>query len=285
MGANEPDDHPWRIRPAPEPRLSRSLEYGVAILACFTAERPVLRISELADTIELSRSTAHRYAMTLVALGYLEQDDKRRYRLTHRAARPGTVLVGTIRLETPAHAILEELREKTGYTVSMGVLDGARVLYVHRLLGHHAGQYQADLGLGVGVHVPVHCTALGKALLATLDIDEQGRVLARLTLARRGPNSILTKKALVGEVDQIRRDGLAISDEEQVAGMRSIAAPIHAPHARQPIAIEVTVPSSVYTAQQLAAVVGPHLKEAARRIGHTADLQHSDYPYSSSNPA
>jgi DNA-binding IclR family transcriptional regulator len=269
MAAKEPDDPDPRIRRLPDMRRSQSLEYGIAILACFSAEQPLLRISDLADMVELSRSTTHRYAMTLVVLGYLEQDKARRYRLANNAARQGMTVIGTLRLENPAREILEELREKTGYTVSMGVLDGTRVLYVHRLFGHRMGQYETDLGLGVGAHVPVYCTALGKALLAGLPDDERRALLALVKPTRHGPGSILTKKALAEQVEQIRRGDVAISDEELAKGVRSIAVPIAAAHARQQLAIDVTVPSSAYTAQQLAAVVGPHLRQAAQRIGRS----------------
>ncbi|HXP99338.1 MAG TPA: helix-turn-helix domain-containing protein, partial [Solirubrobacteraceae bacterium] len=60
-----------RIRPVPDPRLSRSLEFGVAILESFSGQRQELGIADLADIVGLSRSTTHRYATTLVALGYL----------------------------------------------------------------------------------------------------------------------------------------------------------------------------------------------------------------------
>jgi DNA-binding IclR family transcriptional regulator len=102
-----------RITPAPDPRRSRSLEYGVAILESFTASRPALRISELAGIVGISRSTTHRYATTLVELGYLEQDSKRRYRLTHNAARAGMAAISRVRQETPARAVLEDLRDQT----------------------------------------------------------------------------------------------------------------------------------------------------------------------------
>ncbi|MGA9286089.1 MAG: helix-turn-helix domain-containing protein, partial [Solirubrobacteraceae bacterium] len=67
------DDLPGRIKPAPVPRFSRSLEYGLALLECFTSEHPARQISDLADILKLSRSTTHRYAQTLLALERLEQ--------------------------------------------------------------------------------------------------------------------------------------------------------------------------------------------------------------------
>ena len=112
------------IRPSAEPRYSRSLEFALAIISCFTAEKQILGIAELADRVAVSRSTTHRYAQTLVELGCLEQDRKRRYRLAQGITSAGKTFLDTVRLETPAaRKVLEDLREQTGHTVSMGVLD------------------------------------------------------------------------------------------------------------------------------------------------------------------
>jgi IclR helix-turn-helix domain len=91
-----------RILPQPDPRLSRSLEYGVAILECYSSDRQELGIAELADIVGISRSTTHRYAITLVELGFLEQDSKRKYRLARHAADAGSVAVGELRRQVPA---------------------------------------------------------------------------------------------------------------------------------------------------------------------------------------
>lgn len=255
------------VRPLPEPRLSRSVEYGVAILDCFTVERPALRISELADMIEISRSTTHRYAATLVVLGYLEQDERRRYRLSHRAGRPGMAAVDAIRSETPAAVtILEDLREQTGHTVSMGALDGANVIYIHRLFAHGIGQYEADLEFGVGAHVPAHCTAIGKTLLASLGEPDQREALECLMLKREGPNTIMSKAALADELARARRDGVAVCDEEQARGVRSIAVAIPRPGRSRPLAVAVTVPARRYTAKAMTALFGSHVAAAAEQI-------------------
>jgi len=255
-----------RIKPAPDPRLSRSLEYGVAILESFSGERQALGIAEMADIVGISRSTTHRYAITLVALGYLEQDPKRRYRLSTRAAGPGSAAIGAMRRQVPAHAALEELRDETGHTVSMGVLDGARVIYIHRLLGHRSDQYAVDGDLGVGANVPVHCTALGKVLLASLSDAERRELLASLELTRHGPNSITEKKKLAAELDRISVRGPVVSDEELVRGSRSIAVRVPRPRSEHPLAIDVTVPSGAYTVERLVKDVGPRVKRAARLI-------------------
>ncbi|HEY5286158.1 MAG TPA: helix-turn-helix domain-containing protein, partial [Solirubrobacteraceae bacterium] len=85
------------IRPEAVPKYSRSLEFALAIVGCFTVEKQVLGIAELADVVEVSRSTIHRYAQTLVERGCLEQDDKRRYRLARGITGAGVAFLETLR--------------------------------------------------------------------------------------------------------------------------------------------------------------------------------------------
>ncbi|MGA9875554.1 MAG: IclR family transcriptional regulator [Solirubrobacteraceae bacterium] len=257
---------PPRLRPAPDPRLSRSLEYGIAILESFSRERQELGIADMADLVGISRSTTHRYAITLVALGYLEQDSQRKYRLSARAVGPGIAAIGAIRRQVHARAVLEELRSQTAHTVSMGALDGARVIYIHRLLGHRAGQHAIDGDLGVGANIPVHCTALGKILLVSLSDAERRELLDGVELTRYGPNTITDRRKLAAELDRISPRGALVSDEELLRGARSIAVLVPRPSGEHPLAIDVTVPSTVYTVERLAQEIGPLVERAARLI-------------------
>jgi DNA-binding IclR family transcriptional regulator len=217
--------------------------------------------------LEISRSTTHRYAQTLLALERLEQDRRRRYRLAHLAARPGMSAIDTLRLETPAaRRILEDLRAQTGHTVSMAALQGTHALYLQRFHAHGPGQYAADLEHGIGTHVPLHCTAMGKALLASLSQPEQRATITLLTLEQEGPNTIKTKKALAEELTHIRANGIATCDEEQAWGVRSIAAAIPQPGRSRPLALSLTIPAQRYTLKAISATLGPHVKAAAERI-------------------
>ncbi|HEY5261179.1 MAG TPA: IclR family transcriptional regulator [Solirubrobacteraceae bacterium] len=266
MSSSEPEDRDQRIGPARDPRLSQSLGYGVAMLESFTAEQPTLGIAEMADLIGVSRSTIHRYAITLIALGYLEQDHRRRYRLSHNTNVPGTAAIGTIRRETPAAiTILEDLRDTTGHTVSMGVLDGTRVLYIHRLFSHGIGQYEADMGLLVGAHLDVHRSAIGKALLASLGEREQREMLAQLEFGYAYPRTN-GERELARELARIRLDGIAVCKEGPAQGARSVAATLSSPGRSRLTAVSVTVPAQRYTIKQLTEVLGPHVIAAAERI-------------------
>lgn len=247
-------------------RFSSSLQAGLAILNCFSAQQPVLGIAKLADELNMSRSTTHRYASTLVALGYLEQDHARRYRLAPRVADMGMSVLDSMALRGKAREHLRELREQTGRTVSLAVLDGTQIRYVDRLRGWRRGQHAVDLDLGAGARMPAHCTAMGKVLLAYLPEREREQAVGALELTRRGPNSITSKRALRAELQQVHEDGMAIGDEELGPGVRTIAAPVIGPDGEVIAAVGIPVPTDAFSPQELRKVLGPALIAATKRI-------------------
>ncbi|HEY7892419.1 MAG TPA: IclR family transcriptional regulator [Solirubrobacteraceae bacterium] len=250
--------------------ISKSLVKGLAILACFTSERPVLGISDLADELGASRSTTHRYACTLVELGYLEQDSKRRYRLGLKAADIGMSALDSIDLRARSRPRLERLRKLTSQTVTLAILDGAEVVCIERLRGYHAGALELELPLGYGSRLPAHCTASGKILLAALAPHEQRRVLRDLKPAKRTPRTVTSKQALRAELDEIANTQLASEDEELTLGLRSLAAPVHGAHGEVVAAIALTVPSESWSAERLHAELTPALSETAAKISAQA---------------
>lgn len=254
------------IEDAADPRRSRSLEYGTAILQCYSGKHVALGIADLAEVVGISRSTTHRYAMTLVALGYLEQDSKRKYRLSPRATDPGSVAIEAIRAQAGARAVLQELRDELGHTVSMGVLSGARVLYVYRLFGHRRGQFAIDRALESGAYVPVYCTALGKVLMASLSSIEREQLLAELEFTPQGPKAVLDRRRLAAAIGRIGSSDAVLSDEEQLAGARSLAVLVPGARGGRSLAIDVTVPAATYSANRLVKQMGPRLKRAAKLI-------------------
>lgn len=253
-----------------EPRYSSSIQHGLAMMQCFAAEDRLRGIADLAELLALNRSTTHRYAVTLVALGFLEQTPSRKYFLAPKAAAVGMAVLGEIASRCDCDPVLAQLREQSGHTVGLAVLDGARATYVRRLPAHLRGQYEADMDLRSGAHVPLHCTALGKALLASLPEERLGELVSRIELTRWGPNSIRAKKALTQELEHVRRDGLAVSDEEIAPGVRSIAVAVEDPLGGRQLAVDVNVPAAAYTPEQLRRELGPLVSAAAESL--TAQL-------------
>ena len=256
----------WSDPDLREPRYSQSLERGLAILGCFSAARPVLGIADIADSLGMSRSTTHRYVITLVALGYLEQGASRKYRLGLRVTDLGMSALDSAGLREHSHHELEELRQRTSHTAGLGVLDGEEVLYIDRARGFRRERTEAGLDPRPGSRLPAHCTAIGKLLLAYLPEHEQRELIAKLTLAKHGPNTITAKKALRDELERIRREGLAVDDQELAPELRALAAPVRDQSGAVRAAVNLSAPSASVPLAELVDSLGPQLVAAAERI-------------------
>jgi IclR family pca regulon transcriptional regulator len=252
-----------RYRRLHEPRYSQSLERGLAILGCFTPERPVLGIAEIANELGVSRSTTHRYVITLFALGYLEQDSSRRYRLGLAVTDLGMSVLNATGLREHAHPFVQELRRDTSYTVSIAALNGAEIVYVDRAPSFRD---EVDLGLDTGSRLPAHCTAMGKVLLASLPEREQSELLASMKLMQRGPNTITSKNALRVELEQIREEGFAVNDQELAEDVHAIAVPVRAVSGKVVAALGLSADTSTISLEELVDALGPHLVTTADRI-------------------
>ena len=277
--AGKPDEQrraAWSDPDLREPRYSQSLERGLAILGCFSSERPVLGIADIADSLGMSRSTTHRYVITLVALGYLEQGASRKYRLGLRVTDLGMSALDSTGLREHSHPELEELRQRTSYTAGLGVLDGEEILYIDRARGHRRVQDETKLDPQPGSRLPAHCTAIGKLLLAYLPEHEQRELIANMTLTKCGPNTITAKKALRDELERIRQEGLAVNDQELAPELRTLAAPVRDQTGAVRAAINLSVPSATTPLAELVGSLGPQLVSTAERISASLGYRGDD---------
>jgi IclR family pca regulon transcriptional regulator len=256
-----------RGRSAIERGRSQSLERGLAILALYTSGRPLLGVSQIARSLDLSRSTAHRYVATLAALGYLQQDrDTKRYRLGPRVLDLGFSAINSMDVREISAPHLQLLSDETGHTVNMAILDGADIVYIERCRASRPGQREIDLNLHIGARLPAYCTAMGKALLAFLPPDELAAVLEDVDLVGRGPNTIVDEAALRAELARIRKIGIAVNDEELAYGLRSIAAPISARSGEVVAALNLAVHRSMVPTNDLIERFAPAVRRTAAAI-------------------
>jgi IclR family transcriptional regulator, pca regulon regulatory protein len=266
----------WSAPLLREPRYSQSLERGLAILGCFTPERPVLGIADIADDLGMSRSTTHRYVITLVALDYLKQGARRKYSLGLRVTNLGMSALNSTGLREHAHPYLEELRQRTSYTASLAVLDGPEIVYVDRARSFRRGQSESDLGLAPGSRLPAYCTAMGKVLLANLPERERSELLASLKLTKRGPNTITSKNALLDELDEIREESFAVNDQELAPELYSIAAPVRNDAREVVAAVNLVADSSMIALGELVDALSPHLISTANHISACLGYRRDD---------
>jgi IclR family pca regulon transcriptional regulator len=269
-------DAAWSIPSLREPRYSQSLERGLAILGCFTPERPVMGIADIADELGMSRSTTHRYVITLVALGYLEQGASRKYRLGLRVTDLGMSAINSTGLREHARPYLEELRRQTSYSSCISVLDGTEILCVDRALSLRRGLTDTERTLEVGTRVPAHASSIGKLLIAHLPETEQRDLLAGLKPTKLGPNTITGKRLLREELDQVREAGFAVNDEELAPELLCVAAPVRNASREVVAGISLLARSSMISLDEMVDALGPHLISTADRISARLGYRRDD---------
>ena len=257
----------WNMPHDDSAASSRSLERGLAILGTFTPDRPALGISELAQRLGLTRSTTHRYVATLARLGYLYQDEAtRKYRLGIRALDLGFAVLGSLELREIAAPHLQRLTATTGHTSNLAIRDDTDVILIDRIRGRPGRYHHLEFTLHVGSRIPSYCSATGKALLAFLPQPDLNDLLDRIELLPRGPRAVGSRTALMAELGQVRRTGVAINDEELESGLRSIAVPIRSRAGAVVAAINLAIPWSPVAMTDLADQFGPVLLATARQI-------------------
>jgi IclR family transcriptional regulator, pca regulon regulatory protein len=250
-----------------DPGFSQSLERGLAILSTFTPDRPALGISELARKLALTRSTTHRYVATLATLGYLQQDDTtRKYRLGPRVLDLGFSVLGSLELREIAAPHLRRLTDITGHTSNLAIRDDTDVILIDRVRGRPGRYHHLEFSLHAGSRLPSYCSATGKALLAFLPRPDLDQLLDRIDFIQRGPRTLTDKRTLLAELDQVRRTGIAVNDEELESALRSIAAPVRSRSGEVVAAINVAIPWSPAAMSELVSRLGPAVQATANKI-------------------
>jgi IclR family pca regulon transcriptional regulator len=262
------------LRGEGDPRFSVSLERGLAILECFDG-RLVLGVKDVARLLGMTHSTAHRYVSTMRALGFLEQDEGRRYRLALGVTGLGCSVMSGVSLVEHARSFMQDLARMSGLAVELGVLDAPEVLLVERVGARTLGVGGGGVGFGGEVRLPAYCTALGKVLLAMVPEDVQRAALTRVVLRRRAPGTIKTKGVLRGELAGIRESGLAVCDEEYAVGVVMIAVAVRDERGDVRGALGLSAARSRTTVQGLVDGLAAHLLSAASQISARLGYRYS----------
>lgn len=189
-----------------------------AIMDAFDQQEPVLSLVELSRRSGLPKSTAHRLAEQLRAMGWLERD-QRGYRVGMRLFELGGLAAEQSLLRDPAVPHLHALAGRTGLAVQLGVLDGDEVVYLERVI---VGNYR--LPTRQGGRMPAYCTGLGKAMLAFDDNAAQQVIDAELPA--RTATTLNSAARLSDDLQRVRTTGVALDHQEAFDGLGCVAAPI-----------------------------------------------------------
>jgi IclR family pca regulon transcriptional regulator len=213
---------------------------GLKVIEAFSAERPRLSIAEAAVLADLDRATTRRCLLTLSEGGYADYDGKF-FTLTPRVLRLGTGCLAAMPLPRIVQPVLDRLSLEIGESTSVSILDETEIVYVARA----AQRRVMSISLMPGSRLPAYCTSMGRILLAALEPAEARRILAETELAPRTERTVTDPDALMAILDETRRDGFALIDQEVEVGLRSIAVPLQTARGHTIAALNVGLSASL----------------------------------------
>ncbi|MBF6129733.1 IclR family transcriptional regulator [Nocardia brasiliensis] len=206
--------------PAARPPVSM-IERMTLILDAFDGSTPTLSLLGLSERTGLPRSTVHRILDQMIRLRWLAHAPGG-YRLGLRTLELGGLAADHNEIRDVVSPLLHDLCQRTGMVGHLGVLDGREVLYLDKA----GGRFAANVPTRLGGRMPAHSTALGKALLASLEPSIVETSL-RDRLPQLTARTICDRTDLHRELGKIRqRQGVAVDNEESVAGIACVAVPI-----------------------------------------------------------
>lgn len=229
------------------------LSRAAALLDAFDEEHRELTLAALVSRSGLPRSTAHRMAGQMVALGWLDKPGER-YRVGNRLFEISSLTPVRHALRESVLPFLQDLYEATRTTVQLGVLDRERVLIVEKITGHRRMPMLSQ----VGGQIPAYCSSLGRAILAHSS-EEVVEVALAGELPARTSHTLTDPAAIRREITEIRERGYAFDHEEGNPGVSCIGAPIFGPLGEIVAALSVTGPSPMVKADRF----GPAVRMAA----------------------
>lgn len=239
---------------------------AVVILRAFRADDTVVPLAELVRRTGLHKATTHRLARELVAERLLDHAEGG-YRLSGGLFELGMRASIERSLLEVAMPFLQDLYEQTHETVHLGVREGREVVYVAKIGGHR----QATTPSRTGGRMPLHCTAIGKALLAHADPALRHDVLAG-PLERRTPHTVVAPGRLRRQLDAVVETGTAFEHEESTLGLVCAAAPVLVGGTDPVAAVSVAGPSTRFRPESHTAAIRAAAAGLASTLARREDL-------------
>ena len=239
-----------------------------AILQALSEQRET-GISELSVRLAMPKATVYRFLQTMKTLGYVRQEsDSERYGLSMKAFELGAKALQYPELVDLAKHHMQLVADATGETVHLGTLIDSEIIYVHKVDSRHMlGMYSR-----VGRRAPLHCTAIGKVLMAWEFPERRDRILATASFERFRDKTITTPAAYLAELERTRAQGFGEDREEFDDHIRCLGVPIF-DRLNQPIAgMSVSFPSFRFSeakAPEVVALLRAASRDISQRLGCT----------------
>lgn len=253
-----------------------ALARGLQLMMQFNRDERELTGAELSRRLQLPRASVFRMLHTLEQGGFVERaDDGVSYKLGLSVLRLGFELLSSMELTEHGRSIIEELRDRSGYSSHIVVRDARQVVFIAKAAGAHAIFHSIQ----VGARLPAHATVLGRLLLSDLDMPALKKLYPEPELPRHTDATPTTLAQLKALIDRDRAAGYGVSMGGFETGISTVAAPVFNERGEVSAAVSVTVPQSRIDEPALPTLVAMVREAAAKltdRISHMpGDGRHS----------
>lgn len=237
----------------------KSVSRALDIIHLVGMKKGGLGVTEIAKQIDINKSSVYRILSTLAQYGYIEQDEVTgRYKLGYKFLEISSKLLDSIDLRTEARPFLQELENETNEVIHLVVYDQGEVVYIEKLEGNETLRMHSK----VGKRAPMHCTSVGKAIMAHQPSGIVHEIVDRKGLPMHTEKTISDKDTLFQELVKVKQEGYALDLEENENGITCIAVPIFDHSGNVTAAVSISGPTMRMSADRL-----EQLKEEILRTG------------------
>lgn len=244
-----------------------AVDRAMSLLELLAGSRNGLTLSELSRKLAIPKSTTHYLIYTLATRGYIQRTAYGRHCLGLRLTGIASECTAESDLSLLATPYLRAITGRVNLTATLAVLRGAEAVIISRA----TSLQDTGGGAWVGRHLDLHCTAQGKALICGLSDQELAQLFARRELAQYTMKTVISLDTLKSRLAEVRTKGYAVNDEEQVHGVRAIAAPII-----DPLGNIITCVSVRGSVEQIPYTRVPELGREMIRVARDIELHFSN---------
>lgn len=248
--------------------IIQALDRALKIVDLFDDQNKELKISEVSTRMNLHKSTVHSLLKTLQMNGYIAQDEQTgKYRLGMRFVEKGQLLLNNLDIRDVARVHLRGLSTATGQTTHLVMIEGKEGIYIDKVEGEKAAIRYSRIGR----RVPLHTSAAGKVLAAFRSTDERAQMMTGYEFEKRTERTINSIDAYMKELEQVKRQGFAIDNEENEPGVRCAAAPIFNHNAQVIVAMSISTMVAHVDEQELFRLIEllqQETSEISRQLGY-----------------
>lgn len=222
-----------------------------------------LSISEMSNALSMDKTTVHRIVNTIKDAGFVNQNPlTKKYSNSMKFYIYGKNVLKKNELSDIARPYIKQIAQITGETVNIGIVVDNSVVYIDRA----QGEMSIQVATSTGRSIPMHCTGMGKAIMAYLSLDEIDDIINKTELVPYTKNTAITKHDLMERLNEVRDKGYSIDNEEFEEGLIAFGAPIFNAEGKAIAAISISCPKIRFIKDKHGALYTKLLTDAATII-------------------